>query len=46
MTASQLSALRDGPCRVEGNSRSFDRDGRPVPDRGSPVHLCRWKDDE
>jgi hypothetical protein len=46
MTAMQINALPDGPYRVEGNSRIFDRDGRPVPDRGSPVHLCHWKDDE
>jgi CDGSH-type Zn-finger protein len=41
MTAMQINALPDDPYRVEGNSRIFDRHGRPVPDRGSPVHLCR-----
>jgi CDGSH-type Zn-finger protein len=41
MTAMQINALPDGPYRVEGNSTIFDRDGRRVPDRGSPVHLCR-----
>jgi CDGSH-type Zn-finger protein len=41
MTAMQINALPDGPYRVDANSRILDRDGRPVPDRGSPVHRCR-----
>jgi hypothetical protein len=45
MTAMQINALPDGPFRVEGNSRILDRDGRPVPDRGSHARTG-WKDDE
>jgi len=41
MTAVQLTALPDGPYRLEGDVTLFDRDGRPIPDRGSPAHLCR-----
>ena len=36
----QLTAVPDGPYRLEGQVRILDRDGRAVPDRGSPVHLC------
>jgi len=41
MTAVQLTALPDGPYRLEGDVTLFDRDGTPIPDRGSPAHLCR-----
>lgn len=41
MTPVQLTALSDGPYRVEGDVPILDRDGGPIPDRGSPVHLCR-----
>jgi CDGSH-type Zn-finger protein len=41
MTPIQLIALPDGPYRVEGDVARLDRDGRPIPDPGSPVHLCR-----
>lgn len=41
MTSIQLTALPDGPYRLEGDVTLRDRDGKPIPDRGSPVHLCR-----
>jgi CDGSH-type Zn-finger protein len=41
MTPPQLTALPDGPYRVEGDVPILDSDGRPIPDRHSPVHLCR-----
>jgi CDGSH-type Zn-finger protein len=41
MTPPQLTALPDGPYRVEGDVPILDSDGRPIPDRDSPVHLCR-----
>ena len=41
MTSILLTALPDGPYRVEGDVTLVDRDGRPFADRGSPVHLCR-----
>jgi hypothetical protein len=44
MTLIQLTALPDGPYRLEGHVTILDRDGRPIPDRGSLVHLCGWKE--
>jgi CDGSH-type Zn-finger protein len=41
MTSVPLTALPNGPYRVEGDLTIFDRDGQPLPDRGLPVHLCR-----
>jgi len=41
MTSILLTALPDGPYRGEGDVTLVDRDGRPMPDCGSPVHLCR-----
>jgi len=41
MTPVQLTALPDGPYRIEGDVTILDREGRPLPDPGSPVHLCR-----
>jgi len=37
----QLTALADGPSRLNGDVTILDRDDQPVPGRGSPVHLCR-----
>jgi CDGSH-type Zn-finger protein len=41
MTSIQLTALPDGPYRLEGEVTIINGEGRPVADRGSPVHLCR-----
>ena len=41
MTSIQLTALADGPYRVKGDVTILDRDGRLLPERGSPVYLCR-----
>ncbi|MGH2946564.1 MAG: CDGSH iron-sulfur domain-containing protein [Solirubrobacteraceae bacterium] len=41
MSSVQLIALPDGPYRVEGDVTILDRDERPIPSPGSPVHLCR-----
>ncbi len=41
MTLIQLTALPDGPCRLEGDITILDRDGRPLPELGAPVYLCR-----
>jgi CDGSH-type Zn-finger protein len=41
MTSSQLIALPDGPYRPKGDVTILDRDGQPLPERGSPVYLCR-----
>jgi CDGSH-type Zn-finger protein len=41
MTSIQLTALPDGPYRLKGDITGLDRDGRPLPERGSPVYLCR-----
>ena len=41
MTSSQLTALPDGPYRVDGDVTILDRDGRAMPSRVPPVHLCR-----
>ncbi len=37
----QLMPLPEGPYRVEGDIEILDREGRPTPSPGSPVHLCR-----
>ena len=39
MTSIQLTALPDGPYRLKGDVTILDRDGRPLPERGSPVYL-------
>ena len=41
MTSIKLTPVPDGPYRLEGQVRIFDRDGHPIPDRGVPVFLCR-----
>jgi CDGSH-type Zn-finger protein len=41
MTSIQLTGLPDGPYRLKGDVTSLDRDGRPLPERGWPVYLCR-----
>ena len=41
MSPFAITALADGPYRVEGDVTLLDRAERPLPDRGSPVHLCR-----
>jgi CDGSH-type Zn-finger protein len=41
MTSIQLTALPDGPYRLNGDVTILDRDGRPFPERGAPVYLCR-----
>jgi CDGSH-type Zn-finger protein len=41
MSSLEITALADGPYRIEGNVTLLDRDERPFPDPGSPVHLCR-----
>jgi hypothetical protein len=41
MTSIQLTALPDGPYRLKGDVTILDRDGRALPERGSPVHLFR-----
>jgi CDGSH-type Zn-finger protein len=41
MPAIQLTALPDGPYRLEGQVTILDRNGRTIADRGSPVHLRR-----
>ena len=37
----QLTALPDGPYRVEGEVTFLDRDGEPIASPAPPVHLCR-----
>ena len=41
MNPIQLTALPHDPYRLEGLVSILDNDGRPIPDRGSPAHLCR-----
>jgi CDGSH-type Zn-finger protein len=41
MTSIKLTATPDGPFRLEGQVTIFDRERRPIPDRGAPVFLCR-----
>jgi CDGSH-type Zn-finger protein len=41
MTSIRLTALPDDPYRLECQVTILDRDGRPMPDRGAPVPLCR-----
>ena len=41
MTSIHLTALPDGPYRLKSDVTILDRDGRPLPERGSPVYLCR-----
>jgi CDGSH-type Zn-finger protein len=41
MTSIKLTATPDGPYRLEGQLTILDRDGQPIPDRGTPVFLCR-----
>ena len=41
MTSITLTAVPDGPDRVGGPVTTFDREGKPIPDRGAPVFLCR-----
>jgi CDGSH-type Zn-finger protein len=41
MPSLEITALADGPYRVEGEVTLLDRDERPIPNLGSPVHLCR-----
>lgn len=47
MTSITLTALPDGPYRLEGQVAIFDCEGQPIPDRGATVFLCRcghWAD--
>jgi len=41
MTPVHLTPLPDGPYHLKGDVTILDRDGRPLPDPGSPVYLCR-----
>ena len=41
MTSVQLTPMPDGPYRLNGELTILDRDGRPLPERASPVYLCR-----
>lgn len=41
MTSIQITALPDGPSRLSGDVTILDRGGRPLPEGGSPVYLCR-----
>jgi CDGSH-type Zn-finger protein len=41
MTSIQLTAWPDGPYRLKGDVTILDRDGRPPPERRSPVYLFR-----
>jgi CDGSH-type Zn-finger protein len=41
MSALEITALPDGPYRVDGDVTLLDGEERPIPDPGSPVHLCR-----
>ena len=43
MTSIQLTALPDGPYRLKADIKILDRDGQPLPERGSPVYLCRGR---
>jgi CDGSH-type Zn-finger protein len=43
MTPIKLTALPDGPYRIEGHVTIFDREGQPVPHRGATVLLCRCR---
>lgn len=42
MSSLEITALADGPYRVEGDVTLLDRDEQPIPNPGSPVHLCRF----
>lgn len=41
MTRLQLTAMADGPYRVEGEVAILDRDGEPVDPPMPEVYLCR-----
>jgi CDGSH-type Zn-finger protein len=41
MSSLEITALADGPYRIEGSVTLLDRDERPISDAGSPVYLCR-----
>ena len=41
MTSVRLTAVPDGPYRLEGDVTILDRDDRPLAERRSPVFLCR-----
>ena len=41
MTSIQLTALPDGSYHLKGDVTILDGDRRPLPERGSPVYLCR-----
>lgn len=41
MSSLEITALADGPYRVEGDVTLLDRDERQILNPGSPVHLCR-----
>lgn len=41
MTSIKLTALPDGPYRLEGQVTIFGREGQAIPERGAPVFLCR-----
>ena len=39
MSSLEITVLAAGPYRVEGDVTLLDRDERPIPNPGSPVHL-------
>jgi CDGSH-type Zn-finger protein len=43
MTSIKLTALPDGPYRLDGQITIFDPEGQPIPPiaAGAPVFLCR-----
>lgn len=41
MTRVELTPLPDGTYQLDGDITILDRDGRPLPERDSPVYLCR-----
>ena len=41
MTSIQLTALPDGPCRLEGDVTTLDRGSPPFLEQGSPASLGR-----
>ena len=41
MSSLEITPLAAGSYRVEGDLTLLGRDERPIPNPGSPVHLCR-----
>ena len=41
MSSLEITALADGPYRIEGDVTILDSDERPIRNHSSPVHLCR-----